>query len=505
MAGAVSDIFMPFGQLFSLFRSGIKGGYNFGYQILNTSTQFNTIVNDQQKLATVLSSPAALKVFALQCDLFSLGIVYVKDDDENEIEDDPFPKMIKRPNPFQSRTQFLWDFMFWNMLGTSYCYVDSKTVDPKNKLYFLMPGKMEWPIDFDKDKDKLVFSDAKLKEIGEKTIKYRYEDGTSFTFALKKLIISTDLTNGLGNWYKGPSRLDALYKIVSNSEHALDSKNINLRYAGKFLVGSPNETNKLGLGDVEKQDIEKKIDSDEKRVWALKTMIQIRRFVEDFKSLELGKSYLEDYYLIGSMYNIPRDVLEAYNSATYENQEKARAAHVNYCFEPKGNQFMDSFELHFGYDAEGKNICMDWSHLPFMQVFEKERADVKKTKVETFKSMIDMGVTPDNANAFLDTNFEIKEPDEVIQDNASPETLAAQAALRGSVGGVQGVLSIQQGVVAGTTTYESAISMLTIIYGFTEQQASELLGEPKGSGEAEDQSSGDQGGSSGQAEEDQQQ
>lgn len=446
MAGIVNDIFMPFGQLFSLFRSGIKGIYNFGFQILNTSTQFNTIVDDQQKLATVLSSPAVLKVIALQCDLFSLGKVYVYDDDENEIEDDPFLKMIKRPNPFQARSQFLWDFMFWNMLGTSYCYVDSKTVDNKNKLYFLMPGKMEWPIDFDKDKDKLVFSDAKLKEIGDKTITYRYTDGTTFTFALKKLIISTDLTNGLGNWYKGPSRLDALYKIVSNSEHALDSKNINLRYAGKFLVGSQNDTSKVGLGDTEKADIEKKIDNDEKKVWALKTMIQIRRFVEDFKSLELGKSYLEDYYLIGSMYNIPRDVLEAYNSATYENQEKARAAHVNYCFEPKGNQFMDSFELHFGYDQENKNICMDWSHLPFMQVFEKERTEVKKTKVETFKVMIDMGISVDDANAFMDTNFD-------IEGKPEPEN------------GNQG----------------------------------------QGNGEAEDQPAGDQGGSSGQAEEDQQQ
>lgn len=58
-------------------------------------------------------------------------------------------------------------------------------------------------------------------------------------------------------------------------------------------------------------------------------------------------------------------------------------------------------------------------------------------------------------------------------------TLEAQAALKGSVGGVQGILAIQAGVVAGTTTFDSAMSMLTIIYGFSEDQANDLLGAPK--------------------------
>lgn len=61
----------------------------------------------------------------------------------------------------------------------------------------------------------------------------------------------------------------------------------------------------------------------------------------------------------------------------------------------------------------------------------------------------------------------------------SPETLAAQAELRGSVGGVNGVLSVQQGVVSGATTVESGLSILTIIYGFTATEARQLLGQPE--------------------------
>lgn len=56
---------------------------------------------------------------------------------------------------------------------------------------------------------------------------------------------------------------------------------------------------------------------------------------------------------------------------------------------------------------------------------------------------------------------------------------AAKAALKGSVGGVQGILAIQAGVVAGTTTYDSALAILDLIYGISEVDARKILGQPK--------------------------
>lgn len=59
------------------------------------------------------------------------------------------------------------------------------------------------------------------------------------------------------------------------------------------------------------------------------------------------------------------------------------------------------------------------------------------------------------------------------------ETLKAQANLKGSVGGVQALLEIQASYAQGLTTYESAINMLDIIYGYNREQAVRLLGQPK--------------------------
>jgi len=59
------------------------------------------------------------------------------------------------------------------------------------------------------------------------------------------------------------------------------------------------------------------------------------------------------------------------------------------------------------------------------------------------------------------------------------ETAQAQAQLKGSVGGVQSLLEVQASYAQGTTTYESAIAILDLIFGFNREQAIRLLGNPQ--------------------------
>jgi hypothetical protein len=59
------------------------------------------------------------------------------------------------------------------------------------------------------------------------------------------------------------------------------------------------------------------------------------------------------------------------------------------------------------------------------------------------------------------------------------KTLEAQAQLKGSVGGVQSLLEVQASYSSGTTSYESAIAILDLIFGFSREQAVRLLGNPQ--------------------------
>ncbi|MHC0441005.1 hypothetical protein [Flavobacterium sp. 3-210] len=79
------------------------------------------------------------------------------------------------------------------------------------------------------------------------------------------------------------------------------------------------------------------------------------------------------------------------------------------------------------------------------------------------------------------TNLKLLPADENSEevDQFDEATKQAQAQLRGSVGGVDSILAIQASYVAGTTSYESAISMLILIFGFKRTEAIRLLGDPQ--------------------------
>lgn len=329
-----------------------------------------------------------------------------------EQPDDDAVLRINNPNPLQDRAAWLWSYMFWKMTGNAYLYLASDIVERSNvPMYWLETHKLEFPTELDKEKDKLILSEAKLKRLLTTEVTYRYEDGTTQKIPLKEIICIQDLTNGVGNWFKGFSKIDSLGKIITNSERALDAKNINVRYSGKFLVAGttdPADVTKRIMAEDEKKDVEEKALND-KPVTAVKTMIDIKRFVDDLKVLELDKAYLADYFLIGAHYSIPRDILEAYNSSTYENQEKAIARHVSYTMEPAGEVLGAALAKRWGYEARGWRICFSWDHLPFTQVFERERLLTKQTQIQVFNSMLKAGIPIDEVNAYLDTAFTVEE------------------------------------------------------------------------------------------------
>jgi hypothetical protein len=75
----------------------------------------------------------------------------------------------------------------------------------------------------------------------------------------------------------------------------------------------------------------------------------------------------------------------------------------------------------------------------------------------------------------------VKEAEKVPEETTAldEKTLDAQATLKGSVGGVQALLEVQASYAAQTTTFESAIAIFELIFGFTRDQAIKLLGSPE--------------------------
>jgi len=346
---------------------------NFFYEVLNQNANLSKFKNDKEKLNVVLSNPAALKVFALNCDLFSLGKI------NTPTETDFLYSQRKKPNFKQNWTQFLWDYMFFMQLGTAYLWTPNNQLNETSPIQWLNPSNIEFDSNLIDKLNSLILSKITYLDIVKGTIKYNIGN-TSKIIPISEITPFYDLTNSVSdNHFKGVSRLDALYKIISNSENALNAKNINLEFSQKFVATAKNDSlESVNMTDVEKRNIEGVVRSS-KSVHAIKKPIEIKRFVDDIARLKLDECFYNDYFMIGSMYGIPKDILESnLKGSTYENQEKATNRHVEYVLKPKGQLLTDTFEDKFNYSE----LFMSWEHLAFNQVFEKELQEVIKLKLD---------------------------------------------------------------------------------------------------------------------------
>lgn len=350
---------------------------------------------DEARLTAVMSNPAFLKVVKLLCDTFSLGkIEAVKNN--KIVDNDALIKKLNYPNFFQSQRQFLWDYMFWTMLGTSYLYTNDKLLKDSTQLYFLMPNRLVWTDDLIKKIDTIVLSKQGFKAIEDLTIQYNNLDGKQTPYKLGDIKPLFDLSNGAGHWYKGDSSVDALYKIICNSELGLDAKSINMQFASKFLVNgtsSSSDVYDLPMTTDEANHATQSILGG-RNIQVIKSQVDIKRYVDNLGALKLDEQYWSDYFAIGTMYNIPRELLETYNTkgAAYENQEKALGRLVEMGLNPKGSDLMDAIERRFGYDLKDVDLRISWEHLSFMQVFRKTKNDNKKAELDLLQQAVTMGV-----------------------------------------------------------------------------------------------------------------
>jgi isopenicillin N synthase-like dioxygenase len=112
--------------------------------------------------------------------------------------------------------------------------------------------------------------------------------------------------------------------------------------------------------------------------------------------------------------------------------------------------------------------------------FEKQK-EMLINKAKAIVNTIDGRVAIDSMNVvggIMDAST--AKAESIMQsDVASEEELKAQAQLKGSVGGVQGILELQRAVASGESDRDAAVSILELVYGFTRKEAEDIIGNPK--------------------------
>lgn len=363
---------------------------NWFYQVWSNLFKADKFKTYGNRFDAVMDNPAVLINFRLIADMGSL--VRIHKYKENVIEETDFLYSLKkRPNFFQPWEQFFKDYYFWANIGTAYLYDPSQgELNDSDQLYWLNPDKLQFTKEQSKALKSLVFANKTYNDLMKSNVKYTQENGDTIQIPLKHITPFFSLSNGLsGNWYEGKSYLDALYKIVRIADESLNSLGTNLKYTQKFAVSSKTDKQNLNdfpsMGDNEKNDVEQKIAS-KKEVTVSKSPLQVERFVKDIANLKLDDTFLTQYFIIGKMFGIPKDVSEAYLSggATFENQSESMIKFISTSLQP----LIDPLVSHFKQD----DLRATWEHLPIYAVTRKTKSESRKLDLENLKLATDLGL-----------------------------------------------------------------------------------------------------------------
>lgn len=178
------------------------------------------------------------------------------------------------------------------------------------------------------------------------------------------------------------------------------------------------------------------------------------------------------------------------SGATYANQSGAHKALYQNNVIPNNTKDLGKYNEWFESVENNCTIVADFSDLPILQENEKEKADAAKAWNDALKIEYESGLITKNqwltargyeTIAGGDEYFKLSVPDggTTGDEFATPVDVEAEAKanLKGSVGGVQGLLAIQLSVSQGVTDYEAAVATLFEIYGFDDATARKLLGD----------------------------
>lgn len=366
--------------LFDFWNKSISVERNRNGQFTYTFLENSGFANSQKYLELSLSNPVLLAIIALRCKIYSQMKIIHLNASGKPIENSEIIKLFKQPNYFQSQEDFFFQQMwFLSAAGTNLTYRVNALSQTKS-IYNLIPSEIKLN-DTEKVKS-FISTKAELKSYGDKKISYSL-DGQTFDIAIKDLIPTYDLANGLtcNSLMSSPSRLKGISKTVENIEENLLSKNVNLKMTQKYLMASQGDGNEAQIQDKDRNDIFSKIAK--KSLLITNANIKAQHLVSDMKRLYLDDQFSADALTCLLAFDMSKDILNYFSngSSTYENKEKAMLDYVQNSVQTDANNTMNSFASSFGLIDKGESLVASYSHLPVMQM-------VMKTKIETLQLYI---------------------------------------------------------------------------------------------------------------------
>ena len=393
------------------------------------------------------------------------------DKDGNVVENHWLNDLIKKPNAVQSWSDVVYsmsvqDALYSNVVG--YCPLRSFGIRnliitlPNNKIQINLSGKKLKQMDRENLIDSFIFT---------------YDDGSTEKIELQDAIYLTT-ADGM-NIVRPISRIDSLRLPLSNIMASYRKRNVLLENLGAIGILSA-QSNDMGgaipMTPEERQKIQKDWYRRQKdELIITESNVNWQPMSYPTRDLMLFEELTEDKLAIIDAYGLNYNLFSSEKGATFTNvRDSIRMAYTDTII-PETQQIYDSLMAQWGLQQEGYHLEANFDHLPVLQDDASQKASAEKTKVDTYSVMLKDGVVTQQQYA-EEFGIELQKQDRTESQAAA--LAQAQTNLKGTVGGLDGIIALNNSVSTGQMDRQTAINTLVNYYGYDATVANSMITNP---------------------------
>jgi hypothetical protein len=303
---------------------------------------------------------------------------------------------------------------------------------------------------------------------------FKYDDETKESIDVNDMVYITT-PDGM-SIVKPSSRIETLKFPLSNIKAQYHKRNVLLENIGAIGILSAQNSDMGGalpMTPEEKTKIQKdwyRRSKDELII--TESQVNWQPMSYPTKDLMLFEELNADKIAVIDAFGLNANLFSSEKGATFTNMKDSIKIAYTDTIIPETQQMYDAIIQQFGLDQEGYRLKADFSHLVVLQEDEVSKNAAEKTKVEAYTIMLNDGVISKEqyANEF---GIELEKIDQATAQQSG--LIQAQTQLRGTVGGLDGIISLNASVSAGQMARATAVNTLVNYYGYAPAIAETMI------------------------------
>lgn len=280
------------------------------------------------------------------------------------------------------------------------------------------------------------------------------------------------------NLYDTKSKLEALKYPLSNLTRQYEKRNVLLRNV--FALGILSADNgdgitSMALDGEDVKDIRndiKKRNQDE--IIITDKALKYQNMSFPTRDLMLFEEMTADKVAIIDAFGLNTNMFGHWDGkgGTFSNVEGGERQAYNSTIIPEAEQHYDEITLQLGLEKDGVKLVPDFSHVSVLQEDENKHQRSRQSQANTLSRMLEDGIiNQEQYAAEMDVTFEAMDKKELDRQSLAN----AQINLRGTVGGLNGVISLNTAVASGAMDRDSAVRTLVTYYGYDDATANQMI------------------------------